>query len=126
MFPSSKLKDKFKSVWSTGFGSAAARAERNLTAAHRGDTHDASLNYRGKALRLRDGRNSAMVRQQPDARTQSQHWQRYSQKPRDMGGLHLRQAVSLNQNSDVQSEDYNAAPYIRRPVSSESDNDEEV
>ena len=71
LFPTSKLKDKFKSVWSTGFGPGAARGERNTSAVHRGETHDASLQYRGKGLRLRAGRRSEMVRREPDIKSNS-------------------------------------------------------
>ena len=116
-------------MWSTGFGSAAARAERNVTAAHRGETHDASLHYRGKGLhqlRLRDGRNSEMVRRAPESRAISQHWQRHSQRPREVADFGLRGAVSLNQDSEIRSEDYNATPYRRRPDSSGSDSDDDV
>ena len=113
-------------MWSTGFGPGAARVERNASAAHRGETHDASLHYRGKGLRLRDGRQSETVRREPGIRSSSQHWKRYSQRPRDGGDFQLRQAISLNQNSEIRSEDYNASPARGRPVSTESDSDEDV
>ena len=110
-------------MWSTGFGSAAGRAERNATAAHGGDVHAASLHYRGKGARLRDGRNSELGPREPDGKAASQHWQRYSQRPRVGADLRVRRAVSLNQDSEIRSEDYNATPYRRRPDSSASDSD---
>jgi len=65
-----------------------------------------------------------MVRRAPESRAISQHWQRYSQRPRDVADFGLRGAVSLNQDSEIRSEDYNATPYRRRPDSGGSDSDD--